>query len=61
MGQPGSVSGVVNSDGRVVLEFTFVGSQTSYWYGAGTVVSKGIAGQFGAGGRITGSFTANRG
>jgi hypothetical protein len=56
----GSVSGVVHSDGRIVMGLTFDGSQSSYWDGEGTVTAQGMTGQYGAGGHISGTFTANR-
>jgi hypothetical protein len=59
-GESGSVSGSFNAQGRIMLELTFEGSQSSYWYGEGTLTPDDIEGRFGAGGHISGSFTAIR-
>ena len=59
-GNPGSVSATLDLDGRVIIELFFEGSQTSYWYGEGMLTSRRIAGEFGAGGHITGTFIAER-
>ncbi len=59
-GNPGFLTGSIYRDGRVVIELFFEGSQSSYWYGEGLLASGRIAGRFGAGGHISGSFTAER-
>lgn len=57
---PGVVSGVIDHRGRVVIELTFEGSQSSYLYGEGELASGQIVGTYGAGGHISGNFTADR-
>jgi hypothetical protein len=59
-GNPGFVIGSIDVDGYVVIELFFEGSHTSYWYGEGRLASGQIVGNFGAGGHITGTFTAKR-
>jgi hypothetical protein len=57
---PGIVIGTIDRAGRVVIELFFDRSRNSYWYGEGTVASRQIVGKFGAGGHISGTFTAER-
>ncbi len=57
---PGVVSGVIDHRGRVVIELTFEGSQSSYLYGEGELASGQLVGTYGAGGHISGNFTADR-
>ena len=57
---PGFVTGSIDLDGRVVIELFSGQSQSSYWYGEGKLVSGKIVGRFGAGGHISGTFTAER-
>ena len=59
-GGVGSIKGSISREGRVVIELFFQRSQSSYWYGEGTLASGQIAGRYGAGGHITGTFTAKR-
>ena len=56
----GSVSGTVHPNGQILLELTFAGSGSSYWTGGGKLESRQIAGTYGAGGHISGTFTAQR-
>ena len=56
----GFVSGTVNSNDEVVIELTFAGSGSSYLYGEGRLESDRIVGRYGAGGHISGTFTAQR-
>jgi hypothetical protein len=57
---PGFVTGSVDLDGRVVIELFSGQSQVSNWYGEGRLASGQIVGDFGAGGHISGTFTATR-
>jgi hypothetical protein len=57
---PGTVSGTISTDGHVVMELTNAGMHSSYWYGSGMMTAQGMAGNFGAGGHITGTFVAIR-
>jgi len=56
----GTLQGSIGSDGQVIIELTFAGSGTSYWYGKGWVTADAIRGDFGAGGHISGTFVARR-
>lgn len=56
----GALQGSIGSDGQVIIELTFAGSGTSYWYGRGWVTADAIRGAFGAGGHISGTFVARR-
>ena len=55
---PGSVSGSVNLDGRVVIEL--FNSEWHTWYGEGMLTSGHITGTWGCCGHISGTFTADR-
>lgn len=60
-GSPGFVTGALDCVGRLVIELTFEGSQTSYWGGQGTFAGGKINGTFSAaGGVLGGTFTAVR-
>lgn len=57
---PGSISGTVQRDGRIVLALTNAGQQGSYWDGRGTLTGQAMSGTYGAGGHISGTFIATR-
>lgn len=56
----GWVAGVVEADGRVVLDLFLPESTSPHWHGAGRLATSTMSGTFGAGGHITGTFTAVR-
>jgi hypothetical protein len=57
-GSPGFITGYIVGSRRVVIELFFEGSQSSYWSGEGELASEQIVGTYGAGGHISGTFTA---
>ena len=59
-GAPGVLRGSVDRNGWVIVELFIDVRPASYWYGEGTFSSGRIAGDFGAGGHISGTFLAQR-
>jgi Bacterial Ig-like domain len=59
-GSPGFITGFIDGSGQIVIELTFEGDQSSYWYGVGVLNSGLIEGTYGAGGHFGGTFTVER-
>jgi len=59
-GAGGYVRGSIELDGTIVVELFYDLQRDSYWYGKGELADGRITGTFGAGGHMSGPFTAQR-